>query len=228
MSDQELAELKRRLNGEPENKELRRRLYSLLLRYGQASEQSLSFAAFHGDELAQELAGEKRSKVGVQSSADLKELVKLAVASLSLVECTWLSDDDLKLLKGLPLKTLDLSLCHEITDQGLEHIQSLRLEELRLRSDLCNQEQFHGVSGVYLDTSSYSQITDVGLSYLAKMPLRLLNLEFCHMITTAGIRDLQRSTLEKLFLAGFAKIDRPDLKEFGSVAILYDYEDDEG
>lgn len=227
MSDYELSALKRRMAGEPESKELRTRLYRLLLRTRQASEQSLAFAAFHGDELAQGLVGTTSLSEGVQCTEDLKELVKIPVTALCLKGCGWLSDDDLALLKGLPLKKLDLSLCHEITDRGLESIQGLGLEELRLRSELCNSEQFAASFIPSLDTSSYSKITDIGLSYLSTMPLRLLNLEFCHLITGAGLKLLQGLPLEKIFLAGFADIDQNDLKDAGLADIAGEYEDDD-
>ncbi len=102
---------------------------------------------------------------GFDGLAALSSLESLRMGGCRVTALT-LSD-----IQHLPsLIALDILGCPGVNDYGLRQLQNLRLQSLELSSD---------------------EVTDLGVSYLAGLPLRKLNLSCCHKITPRCFPHIQ-------------------------------------
>ena len=133
MSDQELADLERRVAANPKDLSLRAKLYVTLVRMGRASEKALGLAAYHKDPAAMLVIGDKVPEKGVDIDQDLALFKDLPLQTLDFDGCyPQITDEGLEHLKDLPLQTLNLSACQKITDEGLKYLKDLPLRKLYL------------------------------------------------------------------------------------------------
>lgn len=98
----------------------------------------------------------------------IKELTQLK--SLSFITCYHISDSMLNILKHLTgLTSLTISQCGQITNNGIRHISTLS-------------------SLTHLNLSYCTDITDEGLLNLKDLPLKKLDITYCHKITNSGLK----------------------------------------
>jgi hypothetical protein len=98
MVDENLAELERQVEANPDDLELRVKLYRGLVRVGQVTEKGIQFAEAHGDPTAKIIASDGVGSARIES------------------------DEDLALLGNLPIQSLDLSACKGKSDEGLKQL----------------------------------------------------------------------------------------------------------
>ena len=185
MSDQELADLERQAAANPNDLQLRSKLYVTLVRLGRASQKALELAAYHKDPAAMLVVGDSLPK---------KELQPYNIRNNEPITGQGFKD-----LKDLPLQSLDLSEC-ELFDEGMEWLGDLFLQSLNLSGCVFFQKGLKHLKDLPLQTlylNGCRQITDEGLKHLEGLPLQALYLNGCRQITDEGLKLLDIKELKR-------------------------------
>jgi hypothetical protein len=153
------------------------------------------------------------------TDADLQNLSRMPLQTLSLRWCSAITDAGLAHLTDFRLHHLDLGGC-DITDAGLAHLAALPLEDLdltycasitdaglahlRREAGGGRQDSAEEAGGELqsLNLKSCQEITDAGLAHLANLPLHTLRLSDCNRITDDGLLRLVAMPLQTLDLRG--------------------------
>ncbi|MDF1667574.1 MAG: hypothetical protein P1V97_37905, partial [Planctomycetota bacterium] len=181
MNEIQLAELRRRLNQDPENDEVRARLYTALLRSGEVFEEGVEMAAFHGDPVA--ISVRPGSTLSVKDVHDLEMISDFPVRRLHFEDLGTLKNDDLRHLSKLPLTDFCIKGCYSLSDPCLQYLKDLPLESL----ELSHTSNFSGES----------------FADLKGLPLRRLILTKCSYFLGESLAHLASfHDLEELALGG--------------------------
>lgn len=191
MSDQDLSKLERETRLNPDNLELRSKLYSTLIRFGRASEDALSMAASFGDPAAMAITGDGTSSRSCQNN-NLAVVKELPVQSLDLGNCRFLTNVGLEHLANLPLRRLRIGYSDKISNKGLQFLKDCPLRSLEI--DQC------------------VKITDAGLKHLRRMPLQELKLVRCRGISGKGFKHFNDLPLQSLELYSCAELTGETVK----------------
>ncbi len=123
------------------------------------------------------LQGKNLTDRGIEALSQLRNLVRLKILQMDNISEEVL----IGVLKNNPhLGHLVLQGCKNVSDRTLEALQTHPLELLWI-----------------LDAP---QLTDEGIGYLAKLPIRFLTLEGCSLLTDKSIASLKQLNLESAYL----------------------------
>lgn len=225
MSDNELASLRRKLQSQPSNLQLRARVYRLIIRMGLGSERGLQLAAAYQDPAAQSLVSDPAEPPEEVGEQELKELSAFPLQKLELWDCSGFTEASFRSFQDMELRSLALANANEELGRGLRNLKGQPLEKLDIAGSDFGDEFFEALSifplkclhlvncdlenndslrwlsqlsleELYLDTFPCLEAQD--LQHLSQLPLKVLHFGDRHYLTDAGLAHLQGLTLEKL------------------------------
>lgn len=235
MSDNELASLRRKLQSQPRNLQLRAQVYRLIIRMGLGSERGLQLAAAYQDPAAQSLVSDPADPPEEVGEQELKELSAFPLQKLELWDCSEFTEASFRHFQSMELQALTLVNATEELGRGLRNLRGQPLEKLDIAGSDLGDEFFKTLSlfhlkwlrlgncdlesndslrwlsqlpleELYLDTSPCLETQD--LQHLSQLPLKVLHFGDRHTLTDAGLAHLRDLTLEKLEIYGTSELDK--------------------
>jgi hypothetical protein len=139
------------------------------------------------------------------TDSGLAYLRGMPLRHLNLHFCTAITDTGLLHFKGLPLQHLDLRMVTDLSGKGLSHLGGLTsLEHLALQGlGIADDDLLHlgGLHLVHLDLTTCRRIGDPGLHHTARLFPKLRHLKLAHCaVTDLGLSYLERLPIERLCL----------------------------
>ena len=198
MSDNELASLRRQLQSQPSNLQLRAQVYRLIIRMGLGSERGLQLAAAYQDPAAQSLVSDPIAPPEEVGEQELKELSAFPLQELELWYCSGFTEASFLHFQSMELRSLALTNANEELGRGLRNLKGQPLEKL-------------DISGSDLDDEFFET--------LCLFPLKWLHLENCDLESNDSLRWLSQLPLEELYLDTFPCLEAQNLQHLSQLPL---------